>query len=188
LVWREGVDPLCDGVPEVVDGAGGGLGEEGLELGEGHLDGVEVGAVGRQEAQLGAGGLDGAAHRDGLVGRQVVHNHDVARGQGRRQDLFDIGHEGGAVHGAVEHHGRGHAIQAQRTHEGRGLPVPVGHRRPAPLAAPRAPVAPRHLGRGAGLVDEDQALGVQLGLRLEPGPAASQHVRALLLAGVRGFF
>jgi hypothetical protein len=128
------------------------------------------------------------AHRDGLAGGQVVEDDDVAGAERRCQDLFDIGQKGGPVHGAVEHHGRGHAIQAQRTHEGRGLPVAVGHRCPASLAAPRATVAPRPLGRGAGLVDEDQALGVQIGLRLEPGPAPAQNVRALLLAGVRGFF
>src|SRR3546814_13006499 len=64
----ERVDAAGDGVPEVVDGSRGMLLEEGLELGEGHLDGIEVGAVGRQEAQLGAGPLDGLAHGRGLVG------------------------------------------------------------------------------------------------------------------------
>jgi hypothetical protein len=49
-------------------------------------------------------------------------------------------------------------------------------------------MAPCHLGRGPGLVDEDQALGVQIGLALEPGPTTTQNVGALLLAGVRGFF
>ncbi len=53
---------------------------------------------------------------------------------------------------------------------------------------PVNPLTTRHLGRGAGLVDEDQALRCQVRLSLEPGPAAVQHVRALLLAGVRGFF
>ena len=50
--WCEGVDALGDGVPEVIDGSGGGLFEESLELGEGHFNGVKVRAVGRQEAQL----------------------------------------------------------------------------------------------------------------------------------------
>ena len=30
--------------------------------------------------------------------------------------------------------------------------------------------------------------GVEAGLGLEPGPSALQHVQALLLAGMRGFF
>jgi hypothetical protein len=35
----------ADGVPEFLDGAGTDASEMGLELGECHLDGVEVGAV-----------------------------------------------------------------------------------------------------------------------------------------------
>ncbi len=74
---------MADGGPEVLLGACGGLFEEGLELGEGHLDGVEVGAVGGQVKQLGACGLDGCPDPGELVGRQVVHDDDVARRQGR---------------------------------------------------------------------------------------------------------
>ena len=39
-----------------------------------------------------------------------------------------------------------------------------------------------------GLVDEHQPAGIEIGLALEPGPAARGDVRALLLGGVRGFF
>ncbi len=92
------------------------------------------------------------------------------------------------MHGAVEHHGRGHAVETERADEGGGLPMPVGHRRLATLAAPRPAMAPRHLGRGPGLIDEDQTLGFQIGLGLEPVLPATRNVRALLLAGVRGFF
>ena len=56
-----------DGVPEVVPGARGDLFEKGLGLCEGHLDGVEAGAAGRQEAEFGAGVLDGFADGGGLV-------------------------------------------------------------------------------------------------------------------------
>ena len=45
-----------------------------------------------------------------------------------------------------------------------------------------------HLGRGAGLVDEDQLLGIEVGLGVEPSLAAGDHIRPLLLGGVRGFF
>ncbi len=92
------------------------------------------------------------------------------------------------MHGAVEHHGRGHALETERADEGCRLPVPVGHRRPAALAAPCPAMAPRHLGRGPGLVDEHQPLGLQIRLDLEPILPTMQNVRALLLAGVRGFF
>ena len=45
-----------------------------------------------------------------------------------------------------------------------------------------------HLGRGAGLVDEDELLGIELRLGLEPSLAADDDIRPLLLGGVRGFF
>ena len=37
------------------------------------------------------------------------------------------------------------------------------------------------------LVNEDKPFRVEIGLGLEPGPPAAQHVRTLLLAGVRRF-
>jgi hypothetical protein len=48
FVGCELVEAVGDGLPEIFDGPGGGLAQEGLELSEGLLDGVEVGRVGRQ--------------------------------------------------------------------------------------------------------------------------------------------
>ncbi len=92
------------------------------------------------------------------------------------------------MHGAVEDHGRGHALQSERADEGGCLPVAMGHRCPAAFAARRAAIAPCHLGRGTGFIDEHQPLGLQVALGLEPLPQAAQNIRALLFAGVRGFF
>ena len=83
VLWGYGVDGVADRIPEGLDGACCGLFQESLDLGEGHLDRVEVGTVGRQEQDVGARGLDGLADGDGLVGRQVVEDDDVARPQGR---------------------------------------------------------------------------------------------------------
>ena len=47
--------------------------------------------------------------------------------------------------------------------------MPMGHGGAASFAARRAPVQAGHLCVGAGLVDEDQALGVEIGLSLKPG-------------------
>jgi len=130
----------------------------------------------------------GLAHGRRLVRGQIVHDDDVARREGRHQHPLDIGQEGGAVHGAVEQHGRGHALEPERADEGGRLPVAVRHRRPAALAARRAAITAGHLGRGAGLVDEDQPLRLQIGLGLEPAQTPAQNVSPLLFAGVRGFF
>ncbi len=59
---------------------------------------------------------------------------------------------------------------------------------PATLSLDGPAVASGHLGRGAGFVDEDEALGLQLWLGLEPGQPPLPDVRPLLLGGVRRFF
>ena len=89
--WGECIDATCDGVPEVIHGSRGDLFEEGLELGEGHLDRIEVGAVGRQEAQLCASALDGVTHGNRLVGGQVIHDDNVTWRECWHQHLLHIG-------------------------------------------------------------------------------------------------
>ena len=56
---------------------------------------------------------------------------------------------------------------------------------PAPW---RAAAQAGHLGGCSGLIDEHQALGVEVRLRVEPRFALRRDIGALLLAGVRGFF
>ncbi len=92
------------------------------------------------------------------------------------------------MHGPVEHHRRGHAFKAERANKGGGLPVSMRHRCPTTLTAQGSAMAPGHLGRSAGLVDEHQPFGLQIGLGVEPGLLAAQDVSSLLLARVRGFF
>jgi hypothetical protein len=49
-------------------------------------------------------------------------------------------------------------------------------------------MATSHAGGSPGLVDEDEALGIEVELTLEPCPAPLQDVGAALLAGVRRLF
>jgi len=56
------------------------------------------------------------------------------------------------------------------------------------FAAAATAVRSGHVGRGPGLIDEDETLGIEIELRLEPGLAALQDVRPILFAGVRGLF
>ena len=102
----EGVDEAADGGPEAIDGPLGGLAQERLEFGEGILDRVEVGTVGRQVEQRRAGGLDQRSHAWPLVARQVVHDHHVAWPQLRDENLLDVDLEGVAVDRPIEHEGR----------------------------------------------------------------------------------
>ncbi len=71
-------------------------------------------------------------------------------------------------------HWRGHALQSERANEGCRLPVSMRHRCPATHPPWRPAATPRHLGRGAGLVNEHKPLGLQIGLGVEPGPLAGR--------------
>ncbi len=73
----------CGGF-EGVEGSGGGVAHMRFELSEGVFDGVEVGTVGRQVEELGALGLDRLPEAGDFVGRQIVHDDDVAGPPGRR--------------------------------------------------------------------------------------------------------
>ena len=62
----ESVDCVADSAPARVGGAGGGFAEQGLELGEGQLDRIDVGVVGREKAQLCSLNFDGGARGGAL--------------------------------------------------------------------------------------------------------------------------
>lgn len=66
--------------------------------------------------------------------------------------------------------------------------MPVRDGRAAPHAAFGATTQSRHLGRGARLIDENQMLGIKIGLSVKPGVSPRGDVGPFLLAGVRRFF
>lgn len=122
------------------------------------------------------------------MGGKIIHDHDVTRGQGWEPHLLDVSQKGRSVHRAVENHRRRHPAQAKTADKGGGFPVPVRNRRPAPFAARSTSPEPGHFGRGAGFVDENQALGIKIRLEVEPRLSLPENVAPLLLAGVRRFF
>ena len=87
------------------------------------LDRVEVGRVFGQEHEARPDGSDGLSHRLSLVGAEIVEDDDVARLEGRGEELFDIGAEAFAVDGAVEQAGRIDPVIAQGGKKRRGLPA-----------------------------------------------------------------
>ena len=58
LLWGEEVEGAANEVPEGVDGSGLGLAQQFFEFGEGHLDRIEIGAIGRQKQDARAGSGD----------------------------------------------------------------------------------------------------------------------------------
>src|SRR3546814_12058914 len=69
--------------------------------------------------------LGNAAH---LVGGQVVHDHDVAGCERRREELLDIGAEAFSGHRAVDHVGRIDPVMARPGHKGCGFPMALWNR------------------------------------------------------------
>ena len=103
------------------------LSQQGLELGEDLFNGVEVGGVFRQEHQAGADIPDRLAHRLSFVGAEIVEDDDVARLQGRREELLDIGAEALAVDGSVKQAGRLDAVVCEeRRGKSRSSICPAG--------------------------------------------------------------
>jgi hypothetical protein len=56
------------------------------------------------------------------------------------------------------------------------------------FAAPAAASEPDHVGAGAGLVDEDEAVRIKLLLTVSPVSACDRDVGTILFAGVNAFF
>jgi hypothetical protein len=68
-----------------------------LELGEEHLDGIEVWGVLGQEEEPGADGPDGGADGPSSVRSQIVHDDDVVWREGWGEDLFHVDPEALAI-------------------------------------------------------------------------------------------
>ena len=84
---------LAEERPERLGAATASGANEGRELREAELDGIEVRAVGWHVPEGGPGGLEGALDAGDLVGPEIVGHDDVAGLQGRHQDLVDVGAE-----------------------------------------------------------------------------------------------
>jgi hypothetical protein len=120
--------------------------------------------------------------------RTFVHEDDVALLQRRREHLLDIGEEGSAIHGAVDHVRRGHAVGAQGGNQRQGLPVAVRHLRDQSLAPRSAAVEAGHLGRYCGLVDEHETRSLERRLLGPQLLACGGDIRPILLGRVQDFF
>jgi hypothetical protein len=96
----------------LVDGAHGHGAQVRLEFGEGHFDGIEVGAVGPQKHEPSAALADGLLGGRAFVGGQVVQNDDVALLQGWDELGAHVGLEDGGSIGASMTQG---AVRAQRS-------------------------------------------------------------------------
>ena len=162
-----------------------------LELRESHLDGIEFGAVGRQEEEPCSPAAYEFVRPLAFVAREVVENDHVAGLESGCELGLDIGLEDDPVHRRVNDPGCDEALAFEARHK--GLRAPMAKRRLAvqPFALRRTPAQPGHLGVGSGLIDEDQppALLAHDGLAavFPLGPRLGQF-RPVLLGCPQSFF
>jgi len=90
FLWQVQRERGSQQVTDLVEGAGPRRAQEGLQLGEGLLDGNEVRTIGREEAQLGADGFNGVADGGVFVDRQIIEDDDVAGSERGREHMLDI--------------------------------------------------------------------------------------------------
>ena len=170
------------------DGSLGDLAQIGLQLRKSLLDRVHVRAVGRLISQFGPCGFYELFDPRSLVGRQIVHDDDIALREGGNQTFFHPFLEQGGVHRPVVDPRRRKPSKAQTGNERDRLVMAVRDGGPQSPSAPAASMRSSETGGSAGLVDEDEFRGIKIELGGEPVPALLQNVRAPLLLGVRGLF
>src|SRR4029077_20479393 len=123
---------------------------------------------------------DHSPHGLSLVRSEVVEDHDIARFEGGREELFDIGVKALAIDGPVEQAGRIDAVVAQSGEESRGLPLALRDLVDEPLAPWRPAAQAAHIGLAPGFIDEDQPPRVDEPLVGSPSFAVAPYVRAIL--------
>lgn len=123
---------------------------------EGHLDRIEVRAVGREEKEPSAPFSEDGAGSFALVAGKIIEDHDIARLECWGELGFNICLEDRAVHGPVDYPWRGQMVVPQASNERLCHPVSKGGVGLEAMAAARPSAQAGHLGRCSGLVDEDE--------------------------------
>jgi hypothetical protein len=123
-----------------------------------------------------------------FVAAEIVHDHDIAGLKRWDQHPLDIDPEALAIDRTVDQPRRFDPIAAQGGQEGHGLPMAVRHLGFEPQAPSRPAPQRRHVGLGPGLIEEDQAAGVDPALILNPLRSPSRDVRTILFASHQCFF
>ena len=147
------------------------------------FDRVQIGAIGWKKHEPCAGGAYGFADCPVLVRAKIVHDDDVAGLEGRDKDLLDIGQEGLAVDGAVQHEGRGDCVVSQRGEKRQRLPMALRDFGEEGLAATAPAARADHVGLGPGFINKNKTGWVNPGLVFFPAEAAPGDVEAVLLGG-----
>ena len=99
-----------------------------------------------------------------------------------------LGAGGAEFEGATRVDGSIDPIMAQRGEKSQGLPMAVRNLGAQPFALAAPAVGARHVGLGPGLVDENEAPGINATLIAPPLCPSTGYVAPFLLAGQHAFF
>lgn len=188
FVSREEGQRRRDQRADVVKGARPRRAQERFQFGEGQLDGIEVGTVGRQESHLRADAFNRGSHRGLLVRGQVVEDDDIAGPQRGQEHLFDVREERRTIDGAIEDGGRVQAIEPQRRDHGVRLPVTAGRVIAHARAARATAIAADEIRGDATFIEKNVVPQIAERLPLTPAAPVSGDVGPPLFVGVDRFF
>ena len=163
---------LAEERPERLGAATASGANEGLELREAELDGIEVRAVGWQVPEGGPGGLDGALDAGDLVGPEIVGNDDVAGLLGAATALLD----------GIE------VRTAAMTPCAAGLPAPAGGVVVDARATWCPAVPPKQIGGDAGFVQTHEVGDIPGRRRRVPRDPRGRDVRPIVFGRADCFF
>src|SRR5215471_628488 len=189
--WLVEIANVPDLLPESIDGSGGLCAQMSFKLCEGHLDGIEIGTVGRQEQDPGAPCLNCLLRGLALMGRQIIHDDDIAFFEGWGELFLNVSLEDAPVHRGVDDEGRGQPVAARAGHEGLGHPMAERRLCAQPLSLEGAAAQTGHFGCGSGLVEKDEPMRLKPHARLARGDpffARRFDIGAILLACQQRFF
>jgi hypothetical protein len=184
----EAFEQGADALPSCFDCSLGGFSEQRFQLGEHLLDGIEIGTIRRQEEKPGPDRADGPSHGVALVTAEIVHDDDVAGLERRHEELLDIGFEAFAIDRSIKDARCVDPVVPQGRKECKCLPMPV--RRLSAQALPSRPPAmgADHVGFCPGLINEDEAGGINLSLMPFPACPSARDVGPVLLGRQQRFF
>lgn len=187
----EQIADVSERLEQGVKGSGTDASQVGLEFREGHLDGIEIGAVCGQEQEPAAALSQGLCRAWAFVGGQVVEDDNGPRIKRRGQLRLDIGVESRSVHRALDHPGRDQGILRQPGDEGLRAPFAKRCRAIEPLTDRGPSAQPREVRLDRRLVDKDQPVRLlaHAGLAaLDPITAGPAQRRSVTFRRDQSFF
>ena len=182
------VEGLPEGVFDFADGAESATAEFVFDFREDLFDGIEIGAVGREEEDAGVVLGQGVGEAFHFVGGQIIQDEDVPGSHTGSEFLADVLHEEFAVQGAVDDHRGEQALAADGDDEGGRFPMAMGHGIDDPPGREPPAVEAGHRRRAERLVEEDEAAGVDPGLDDLPRGPGDDDVGPVPLGGPEAFF